>query len=122
MQSFDHEKLVVYHKSLEFTVLARDIIAKLPPGQKALRDQLERAALSIPLNIAEGAGEYAKREKARFYRIARRSATECAAILDVAQRVGLSSEVPVTAARELLQSIVAMLVRLSRNLEAPRVS
>ena len=47
-----------------------------------MRSQFLRAALSIKLNIAEGASEWRRLEKARFYRIARRSAGEHAAILD----------------------------------------
>lgn len=41
------------------------------------------------ITIAEGAGEYARYEKHRFYRMAKRSATECAAILDIGQKLGL---------------------------------
>jgi four helix bundle protein len=44
------------------------------------------------LNIAEGAGEFSPSEKARFYRMARRSATECAAILHVCRRLALVEE------------------------------
>ncbi len=44
------------------------------------------------MNIAEGAGEYAVDEKARFYRMAKRSATECAGVLDVCQRLRLIEE------------------------------
>jgi four helix bundle protein len=51
---------------------------------------LVRAAPSIPLNIAEEAGEFAGREKACFYRIAGRSATESAAIRNVLARLGLA--------------------------------
>jgi len=69
--------------------------------------------MSIVLNIAEGAGEFARKEKVRFYRIARRSATECAAILDLSQRLGVSTPV-VGAARVQLQTIVAMLVALAK--------
>ena len=36
----------------------------------SLADQLQRAATSIPLNIADGAGEFSASEKARFYRMA----------------------------------------------------
>ena len=71
-------------------VLAHDIGERLPRGRAFLSDQLHRAAVSIPLNIAEGAGEFSQGEKARFYRIARRSATECAAILDVCGRLNLA--------------------------------
>jgi hypothetical protein len=49
----------------------------------------------------------------------RRSATECAATLDVAQRVSVPADLPLTEARKMLLSIVAMLIRLGRNLEVP---
>jgi four helix bundle protein len=77
----DHEKLTVYQVSIEFVILTDEVIEHLPRGRAYLSDQLQRAALSISLNIAEGAGEYAIDEKARFYRMAKRSATECAGIL-----------------------------------------
>ena len=44
------------------------------------------------LNIAEGAGEFAPKEKARFYRMARRSATESAAVLDVCKNLKLLAD------------------------------
>ena len=75
---FDHEKLTVYQVAIEFVILADEVIENLPRGRAYLSDQLQRAALSISLNIAEGAGEYAVDEKARFYRMAKRSLTECA--------------------------------------------
>ena len=65
------------------------------------------------LYIAEGAGEFCKDEKQRFYRIARRSATETAAVLDILDR---RKSVPATAiepARELVVRVVSMLVRLA---------
>ena len=72
----DHEKLTVYQVSIEFVILSDEVVDHLPRGRAYLGDQLQRAALSISLNIAEGAGEYAIDEKARFYRMAKRSATE----------------------------------------------
>ena len=76
MSCFDHEKLDVYRVALEFVVLVDGIIEYLPVGKAYLGDQLKRACSSIPLNIAEGAGEYSGNEKMRFYRMAKRSATE----------------------------------------------
>ena len=66
------------------------------------------------LNVAEGAGEFSPADKARFYRVARRSATECAAILDVCGELHLADHTIQAAGREHLVRIVAMLVRLSR--------
>ena len=62
----DHEKLTVYQVAIEFVVLADVIIEHLPRGRAYLSDQLQRAGLSIPLNIAEGAGEYSIDEKLDF--------------------------------------------------------
>ena len=54
-----------------------------PRGQADLRDQLQRASTSIPLNVAEASGKTGTADRARFCAIARGSALECAAILDV---------------------------------------
>lgn len=56
--SFDHERLDVYRAALDFTVAANDIAQALPRGRGYLVDQLQRAATSVVLNIAEGAGEF----------------------------------------------------------------
>lgn len=109
---FDHGKLTVYQVAIEFVVLADAVIEHLPRGRAYLSDQLQRAALSISLNIAEGAGEYAEDEKARFYRMAKRSATECAGVLDVCQRLQLIEENRYSKGRELLISIVSMLIKM----------
>lgn len=111
----DHEKLTVYQVAIEFVLLADEVIGHLPRGKAYLSDQLQRAALSIPLNIAEGAGEYAPDEKARFYRMAKRSATECAGVLDVCQRLQLVDAIRYTKGRELLIGIVSMLVKLAQR-------
>lgn len=111
----DHEKLTVYQVAIEFVILADGMIKRLPRGRAYLNDQLQRAALSIALNIAEGAGEYAVDEKARFYRMAKRSATECAGILNVCQRLQLVEESRYLQGRELLISIVSMLVKMAQK-------
>ena len=82
MDHFDHENLDVYAVSTEFVTLVAQMTSDTPRGMSWLADQLRRAATSISLNVAEGAGEFSPREKVRFYRMAERSATECAAILD----------------------------------------
>ena len=47
-----------------------------------MTDQLKRVSLSIPLNIAKGNAKFSLKERARFFKIARASANECAAIFD----------------------------------------
>jgi four helix bundle protein len=105
----DAEKLDCYRVAVEFHALAVEL---LPKGHAILRDQLERASLSIVLNLAEGAGRRSHREKSRFYVIARGSATESAAVVDVIRARKLASDEACDAARGLLVRIVQMLSRL----------
>ena len=105
----------MYQVAIEFVILADETIEHLPRGRAYLSDQLQRAALSIPLNIAEGAGEYAVDKKARFYRMAKRSATECAGVLDVCQRLRLVEENRYIKGRELLIGIVSMLIKMAQK-------
>ena len=69
MRGFDHERLDAYQVALDFVVLTDVVVGSAPRGRAYLVDQLQRAATSICLNIAEGAGEFAARDKARFYRM-----------------------------------------------------
>ncbi|MEM6995058.1 MAG: four helix bundle protein [Myxococcota bacterium] len=87
-----------------------------PPGNGDLADQLRRATTSIALNIAEGAGEYSRVDKARFYRMAKRSATECAGVVDVARRLDIIAPLRFDERRAVLFSIVSMLVKMVRGL------
>jgi len=112
----DHERLEVYRFAIQFVVMADGIVENLPRGRAYLADQLRRAGASIPLNIAEGAGEYAPTEKARFYRMAKRSATECSSILDILKHLHLIDEGSFSRARELLVRIVAMLIKVVQRL------
>lgn len=115
MSHFDHEKLDVYRSSIEFVALAHQIVRELPRGNASPADQLSRAASSISLNIVEGAGEFSSRDKARFYRMARRSATECASILDVFRCRNLGDADKAAQGKALLLRIVSMLVKLSKR-------
>ena len=98
-----------------FPIPSKDeIIENLPRVRAYLADQFQRASTSILLNIAEGAGELSANEKVRFYRMARRSATECAGILGVIQNLGLTKSESQNSGRELLLRIVSMLSKMVR--------
>ena len=115
MQSFDHEKLDVYRAAIEFVIVIESLNNQLPKGRAYLVDQLQRAGSSILLNIAEGAGEFSANEKIRFYRMARRSATESAAILDICISLNLVDEGVSSKSRGLLLRIVSMLTKMART-------
>lgn len=115
MRAFDHEKLDVYKAAMEFVLIVEDIVEHLPRGRAYLVEQLQRAGTSIALNIAEGAGEFSTYEKARFYRIAKRSAAECAATLDVCRRLELVERGRLEPGQKLLLRIVSMLTKMARS-------
>ncbi|HET7512245.1 MAG TPA: four helix bundle protein [Chthoniobacterales bacterium] len=121
--SFDHEKLEVYRAALTFCGWAGELIATIHV-KAAAKDQLDRASTSIPLNIAEGNGKFSQRDRARFVEIARGSALECAACLDVLVVRQLATIERVASGKEQLFHIVRMLMgllrRLSEDLNAVR--
>ena len=127
---FDHEKLDVYREAINFCGWVGEFLASIS-AKSAAKDQLDRASTSIPLNIAEGNGKFSARDRARFFEMARGSAVECAACLDVLMVRKLVKEEPLAAQKERLVRIVEMLVGLLRRFsdragvlreEAPRYS
>lgn len=109
----DPERLVVYGVALEFQVHASALASR---ADAVVRDQLRRASLSCVLNIAEGAGRRSPAQKRHFYSIARGSAMESAAILDVLRGHGVASHVEWRPARALVVRIVQMLTKLDQAL------
>ena len=114
---FDHDRLDVYLAAVDMVALSQAVAAAFPPGNGDLADQLKRATTSIALNIAEGAGEFSRADKARFYRMAKRSATECAAILDVARKLEIISRERFHNGRGILFRVVSMLVKMVQGLQ-----
>lgn len=117
---FDHEKLNVYQESIRFVVWTTTLLEKLPKGM-AVHNQLDRACTSIPLNIAEGNGKFTQPDRCRFFDIARGSALECAACLDVLRAKGVAEEEMVEGGKRMLNAIVSMLVGLIRSNNPERV-
>jgi four helix bundle protein len=74
---FMFEKLEVYQKATGFANNIISLTESMPKGLYSLKDQLIRAAISIPANIAEGNGRWHKRDKHNFFVIARGSCFEC---------------------------------------------
>lgn len=107
-----HEDLDAYKAAIEFLALASQIAETFPRGYSSLSDQLRRASLSIPLNIAEGYGKRHVADRCRFYDIARGSAHECGAIVDAAEVLDLIERQPFAQAKVLLHRIVSMLVKM----------
>ena len=106
------QKLDVYQRSIEFLAFARRILQRIPKGHADLVDQLRRSAQSVPQNIAEGAGKTGRADKARYYAIARGSAMESAAHLDVMKIDELIDDEHYAVGVALLERVVAMLTKM----------
>ena len=113
-QRLDYENLDVYRCAIEFLAIAFQVIESPQRGDGELRDQLRRAAISVVLNIAEGAGKPSAPDRARFHAIARGSAMECGALVDVCLVAGRIDRAIAERGKALLVRIVSMLTRMCR--------
>ena len=113
----DYEKMDVYKASRELSREICRLMKLLRLGRADLKDQVLRSNASIPLNISEGSGEFTPGRKCYFYRIAKSSATECNATLDHMVDHELLDEREVTRAKDLLERIVGMLIKLIASVE-----
>jgi four helix bundle protein len=109
-----YQRLDVYQCAIRALALSTHLSREMPHGYSSLGDQLRRAALSIPLNIAEAAGRIGDGDRARFYAIARGSAMECAAILDACGALGFGETDDKDEMGKLLVRIVEMLTKMCR--------
>jgi len=115
---FPFENLDVYQKSLSFVESVESLIADLKGIiSYSLQDQLSRASLSIPLNIAEGNGRWHKGEKRQFFWIARGSVFECVPIIQILYRKKLIDEKQYAGYYEQLDVIAKMLTNLVKSVE-----
>jgi four helix bundle protein len=112
---FDQDRLDAYNLAREFVRTVEGLLRRVPRGFAEQFDQVRCASMSVTLNTAEGAGEFAPKEKSRFYRIARRSATEAAAVLDSFVDRGVLQEADVEDARAILHRVIGALTRLIQS-------
>lgn len=108
---FDHEKLRAYQEAVTFCGWAGEVLESVQ-GTLAVKNQLDRASTSVVLNLAEGNGKRSHLDRCRFLDIARGSAVECAACLDVLVVRGRLTEFKQDEGKAMLLAIVSMLAGL----------
>jgi four helix bundle protein len=114
---FMFEKIEVYQKAVDFADEIVALTESFPRGYGFLVDQLNRAALSIATNLAEGNGRFTKPDRRNFFTIARGSAQECVPLLEIARRRGLLKEPASPSLKERLEVIARMVSGLINGLE-----
>ncbi len=115
--AFIFENLEVYQKAVDFADEACGLTESFPRGYGFLSDQLNRAALSIATNLAEGNGRFTKADRRNFFAIACGSAQECVPLLELARRRKLLDEARHTVMRQDLETIAKMLSGLINGLD-----
>jgi four helix bundle protein len=111
---FNHEKLDVYREAIGFVAWLSPLLDATGCGGD-VRNQLVRASMSIPLNVAEGNGRFSPKDRCRFFDIAHGSALECAAGLDILVARARLTPTQIRPGKEILQRIVRMLVGLIKT-------
>src|SRR4051812_37561792 len=103
------EKLEVYQKAVSLADAIALLTQEFPRGFGFLADQLNRAALSIATNLAEGNGRFTKPDRRNFFTIARGSVQECVPLLEVSRRRGLIDDLKHDGLRRELETIAKMI-------------
>ncbi len=119
---FLFEKLEVYQKALTFAERVSTVTVEFPRGSWYLADQLNRASLSISLNIAEGNGRFSEADRRNFFGIARGSAHECVPLVELCRRSGLLDHAAAEGLKQELEAIAKMLAGLIGSTRRQRPS
>ncbi len=110
----DYTKLLVWNKAMDLAVLVYKLTEKLPKQEMfALADQMRRAAVSIPSNVAEGQSRISDKEFRHFLMIARGSGAELETQLLLCVRLEYLTREEVIPAYKLTQEIQKMLSSLA---------
>lgn len=114
-ETFSYRQLDVYQKAKEFVIYVYALLKQLPKEEQyALCDQLRRAAISIPSNIAEGMGRMSVKEQIHFIEIAFGSLNETMCQLELAYELNYISQEDLLASEDFTKEITRMLSRLRR--------
>ena len=113
----DFKDLFLWQRAMDLVVEVYDLIKKLPKEELfALSDQIRRAAISIPSNIAEGQGRNSSKEFIHFLSIAKGSKAELETQLLLCVRINYLKELEIEKAMSLVEEVGKMLHSLQKRL------
>jgi four helix bundle protein len=121
MGAKDYRELEVWQQAMKLVIAIYGVTDRLPRCEQfGLCDQLRRAAVSIPSNIAEGFGRDTHKDFAHFLAMSRGSLYEVGTQLEIASALGYVDSIDEV--RALMNSISRMLGSLIRKLQSPAPS
>ncbi len=115
--TFAVENLLCYQKAVDLADRVLSTTEGFPRGYRFLADQLNRAAVSIAANLAEGNGRFTKADRKHFFGIARGSMLECLPLIELAARRRLIGAAERDETRARLEELSRMISGLIKGLE-----
>lgn len=115
-KKYEYKKLDVYKESKGLVALVYGLLKQFPKEEQyALCDQLRRAVISVPSNIAEGSGRTSAKDQAHFFEMAFGSLMEVSCQMDIAFDLGYINQNELTQLEEQVSKIAALLSGLRRK-------
>lgn len=117
MEEFTYRKLRVYQQSKKLVLVIYDLLKYFPKEENyALCDQLRRAVISIPSNIAEGISRTSRKEQIHFLEISFGSLNEVMCQIEIANELGIISQENLLLVEDYYKLIAQMLSGLRRSI------
>ena len=111
-----YRDLVVWQKAMDLTIEIYKLIKNMPKEETfALSDQIRRAAVSIPSNIAEGQGRVTAKDFIRFLSMARGSLCEHSTQIELCERLNYLERSQTTPIHDQISEIAKMLYALANS-------
>ena len=118
MNDFYYRKLKVYHQSMQLVMNVYQLSKTFPAFElHGLTNQIQRAAVSIPSNIAEGMGRFSNKERIHFLEIANGSLMEVMCQLEIALKLNYITQSVFDEQELFISEITKMLIGLRKNFE-----
>lgn len=115
-KKYEYKKLDVYKESKGLVAQVYGLLKQFPKEEQyALCDQLRRAVISVPSNIAEGSGRTSAKDQAHFFEMAFGSLMEVSCQMDIAFDLGYINQNELTQLEEQVSKIAALLSGLRRK-------
>ncbi|HYN24405.1 MAG TPA: four helix bundle protein [Pyrinomonadaceae bacterium] len=117
-----HQKLAAWSKGVDLVIDLYKATDRFPKEERfGLTSQIRRAAVSVPSNLAEGAGRHSRKEFGHFISNAQGSASELETELIIAYRLGFLSETAFAELMSKLERIGRLITGLSRQIREATV-
>ena len=118
MEDFYYRKLLVYQQSMLLLADVYNLTKKFPPQESyGLTNQIQRAAVSIPSNIAEGMGRFSIKERIHFLEVSNGSLMEVMCQFEIAHLLGYITATEMETQEKRIATIAKMIIGMRNNLK-----